>query len=110
MQSALPEPIDYILVQADLTLVAPGPLVPDLLEQVSLVADIESAGSASMYRISEDSVRRALDAGLTATELHTMFASKSKTPVPPITFVSDRRCRPSTRTTACRSGGVVHSM
>jgi len=82
MQSALPEPIDYILVQADLTLVAPGPLVPDLLEQVSLVADIESAGPASMYRISEDSVRRALDAGLTATELHAMFASKSKTPVP----------------------------
>ncbi len=77
-----PSPSTTSWSQADLTLVAPGPLVPDLLEQVSLVADIESAGSASMYRISEDSVRRALDAGLTATELHAMFASKSKTPVP----------------------------
>lgn len=90
MQSALPDPIDYILVQADLTLVAPGPLVPDLLEQVSLVADIESAGSASMYRISEDSVRRALDAGLTATELHTLFGTKSRTPVPQsLTYLVD---------------------
>ena len=82
MAAALPKPIDYILVQADLTLVAPGPLVPDLLEQVTLVADIESAGAASMYRISESSIRRALDAGLTATELQTMFSTKSKTPVP----------------------------
>ncbi|MGC0362542.1 hypothetical protein ABH922_000526 [Rhodococcus sp. 27YEA15] len=90
MHSALPQPVDYILVQADLTLVAPGPLVPELLEQVSLVADIESAGAASMYRISEDSVRRALDAGLTATELHTMFTTKSKTPVPQsLTYLVD---------------------
>ncbi|OYD68373.1 helicase-associated domain-containing protein [Rhodococcus sp. OK302] len=82
MAAVLPKPIDYFLVQADLTLVAPGPLVPDLLEQVTLVADIESAGSASMYRITEGSIRRALDAGLTATELQTMFSTKSKTPVP----------------------------
>lgn len=82
MDAALPEPIDYVLVQADLTVVAPGPLIPELLEQITLVADIESAGAASMYRISEASIRRALDAGLTASELQTLFATRSKTPVP----------------------------
>ncbi|WP_164709715.1 helicase-associated domain-containing protein, partial [Rhodococcus opacus] len=78
----LPEPVDHVLVQADLTVVAPGPLTPDLLEQITLVADIESAGAASMYRISEDSVRRALDVGMTAAELHSLFATRSRTPVP----------------------------
>jgi len=90
MDAALPEPIDYVLVQADLTVVAPGPLVPDLLERITLVADIESAGAASMYRVSEASIRRALDAGLTASELQTLFATRSKTPVPQsLTYLID---------------------
>ncbi len=90
MDAALPEPIDYVLVQADLTVVAPGPLVPDLLEQITLVADIESAGAASMYRIGEASIRRALDAGLGASDLHTLFATRSKTPVPQsLTYLID---------------------
>ncbi|WP_137723392.1 helicase-associated domain-containing protein [Prescottella subtropica] len=90
MDAALPEPIDYVLVQADLTVVAPGPLVPDLLEQITLVADIESAGAASMYRISEASIRRALDAGLGASELQALFATRSKTPVPQsLTYLID---------------------
>lgn len=82
MDSALPAPIDYVLVQADLTVVAPGPLIPELLDQITLVADIESAGAASMYRVSENSIRRALDAGLSASELQTLFSTRSKTPVP----------------------------
>ncbi|RVW06431.1 helicase-associated domain-containing protein [Rhodococcus spongiicola] len=82
LDAALPEPIDYVLVQADLTVVAPGPLIPELTEQITLVADVESAGAASMYRISESSIRRALDAGHTASELQTLFATRSKTPVP----------------------------
>ncbi|WP_072687143.1 helicase-associated domain-containing protein [Rhodococcus marinonascens] len=82
MHSSLPEPVDHVLVQADLTVVAPGPLTPDLLEQITLVADIESAGAASMYRISEASVRRALDVGMTAAELHRLFSTRSRTPVP----------------------------
>lgn len=63
MAAVLPQPVDYVLVQADLTVVAPGPLVPDLAARVALVADVESAGAATVYRIGEASVRRALDAG-----------------------------------------------
>ncbi|MFD4673446.1 helicase-associated domain-containing protein [Lentzea sp. NPDC058450] len=79
---ALPEPLDHVLVQADLTVVAPGRLEPDLADEMALVADVESAGSATVYRISEATVRRALDAGRTADELRELFAQRSRTPVP----------------------------
>ncbi|QII07607.1 DNA-binding protein [Rhodococcoides fascians A25f] len=90
MRAALPEPIDYVLVQADLTLVAPGPLEPDLHDRIELVADVESAGAATMYRISDTSLRRALDVGLSASELHALFATHSRTPVPQaLTYLID---------------------
>ncbi|MFY2786918.1 helicase-associated domain-containing protein [Rhodococcus sp. MALMAid1271] len=90
MRAALPEPIDYVLVQADLTLVAPGPLEPELNDRIELVADVESAGAATMYRISDTSLRRALDVGLTASELHALFTTHSRTPVPQaLTYLID---------------------
>ena len=82
MRQALPTPVDHILLQADLTLVAPGPLEPDLHDRIQLVADVESAGAASMYRITEHSLRRALDVGMSAAELHSLFSVHSRTPVP----------------------------
>ncbi|MGF6887381.1 hypothetical protein ABIA39_005890 [Nocardia sp. GAS34] len=90
MESALPEPVDHVLVQADLTVIAPGPLAPDLQGRIALVADIESAGAATVYRIGEASVRRALDAGMTAAELHQLFTAHSRTPVPQsLTYLID---------------------
>jgi hypothetical protein len=90
MTRVLPEPIDYFLVQADLTVVVPGPLERDLSEQLASVAAVESAGAAMVYRISEQSIRRALDAGRTAGELHALFDRGSKTPVPQgLTYLID---------------------
>ncbi|MGV9793255.1 helicase-associated domain-containing protein [Gordonia sp. NPDC003422] len=82
MHAALPEPVDHFLTQADLTLTVPGPMTPELAEQVELVADLESGGAASVYRVSEESVRRALDAGRSSSELVAMFTTHSRTPVP----------------------------
>ncbi|MFJ8964291.1 helicase-associated domain-containing protein [Lentzea sp. NPDC102401] len=79
---ALPAPLDHVLVQADLTVVAPGRLEPELADELALVANVESAGSATVYRISEATVRRALDSGRTADELHELFKTRSRTPVP----------------------------
>lgn len=79
---SLPEPVDHVLVQADLTVVAPGPLEPELAADLALVADLESAGGATVYRVTPDSVRRALDAGQTAADLHALFRTRSRTPVP----------------------------
>ncbi|NIJ10294.1 hypothetical protein FHU38_000638 [Saccharomonospora amisosensis] len=82
MAEAMPKPVDHVLVQADLTVVAPGPLEPELATEIAAVADVESAGHATMYRVSEASVRRALDSGRTAAELHELFRTRSATPVP----------------------------
>ncbi|MEU7789586.1 helicase-associated domain-containing protein [Amycolatopsis sp. NPDC049159] len=79
---ALPAPVGHVLLQADLTVVAPGPLEPELAAEMTAVADVESAGHATVYRITETSVRRALDTGRTADELHALFKAKSATPVP----------------------------
>lgn len=90
MGKVLPAPIDYFLVQADLTVVVPGPLERGLAERLAAVAAVESAGAAMVYRIDERSVRRALDTGRTAGELHALFATHSKTPVPQaLTYLID---------------------
>jgi hypothetical protein len=82
LRAALPEPVDKVLLQADLTAVAPGPLRVDVAEEMALVADVESGGGATVYRITEASILRALDAGRAPAELHALFAARSATPVP----------------------------
>ncbi|MUM15889.1 DNA-binding protein [Mycobacterium sp. CBMA271] len=90
MEKALPAPIDHFLVQADLTVVAPGPPTRELELDLMAVANLESAGAASVFRVSEASIRRALDSGRTATGLHSFFGSRSKTPVPQsLTYLID---------------------
>jgi XPB/Ssl2-like helicase family protein len=90
MARVLPTPIDHFLVQADLTVVVPGPLERYLAEELSTVATVESAGTAMVYRVSESSIRHALDVGKTAEELHFLFRKHSKTPVPQgLTYLID---------------------
>lgn len=90
LTGALPEPIDHVLIQADLTVVAPGPLTRELAHEIALVADVESSGGATVYRIDERTVRRALDAGRGAADLHELFATRSRTRVPQaLTYLVD---------------------
>ncbi|MDT5115567.1 MAG: hypothetical protein QOE30_1306 [Mycobacterium sp.] len=90
MAQALPKPIDHFLMQADLTVVVPGPLQRDLADELATVAKVESAGAAMVYRISEQSIRHALDVGKTRDWMHAFFASHSKTPVPQgLTYLID---------------------
>ncbi|MFA7509852.1 MAG: helicase-associated domain-containing protein [Mycolicibacterium vanbaalenii] len=90
MEKVLPAPIDHFLLQADLTVIVPGPLERALAEQLAAVATVESAGAAMVYRIDEASVRRALDTGKTAGEIHALFNRHSKTPVPQaLTYLID---------------------
>ncbi|APA74636.1 helicase-associated domain-containing protein [Mycobacterium avium] len=90
MARALPKPLDHFLVQADLTVVVPGPLRRDLAEELATVATVESAGAAMVYRVSEQSIRHALDIGKTRDWMHAFFADHSKTPVPQgLTYLID---------------------
>ncbi len=86
----LPEPLDHVLLQADLTAVAPGPLERPLADMLGVLADVESKGGATVYRFTPGSVRRALDAGQTASDLHAFLAAHSRTPVPqPLSYLID---------------------
>jgi hypothetical protein len=82
MSAHLPAPVDHVLVQADLTAVAPGPLVGSLGAFMRLAADVESRGGATVYRFTPESVRRALDAGWTSAEVIETVRRSSSTPVP----------------------------
>ncbi|MBM9458283.1 helicase-associated domain-containing protein [Nocardioides sp. zg-536] len=90
LAALLPPPVDHVLIQADLTAVAPGPLEPGLARQLHQVADVESHGAATVFRFTPDSVRRAFDAGWTAAELHAFLLASSRTPVPqPLSYLVD---------------------
>ncbi|MGW1934575.1 helicase-associated domain-containing protein, partial [Streptomyces sp. NPDC001919] len=86
----LPEAVDHVLLQADLTAVAPGPLRRPLSDALAVLADVESKGGATVYRFTPGSVRRALDSGQTATDLHEFLKAHSRTPVPqPLSYLVD---------------------
>ena len=82
IESALPKPVDHILIQADNSAVAPGPLTLELANAIGTIADIESRGGASVYRFSEASIRRGLDHGQTGDQIKGFLKKISKTPMP----------------------------
>jgi hypothetical protein len=82
LERVLPAPVSHVLLQADLTAVAPGRLEPSLARELALVADVESRGAATVFRFGPASVRRALDAGRSADDLLGLLAEHSSTEVP----------------------------
>ncbi|MCZ4498946.1 MAG: hypothetical protein JWQ74_1499 [Marmoricola sp.] len=82
LATLLPTPVDHVLIQADLTAVAPGPLEQEFARRLALIADVESRGGATTYRFSTDSVRRGFDSGWSAVEVKDFLAASSRTPVP----------------------------
>ncbi|SMQ71870.1 helicase-associated domain-containing protein [Agreia sp. VKM Ac-1783] len=78
----LPAEVSNVYLQHDLTVIAPGPLTPDVDVRLRTLADIEGRGLASTYRISAASVTRALAEGETAEGILAFFRSVSLTGVP----------------------------
>ena len=107
LDALLPAPVDHFLVQADLTVVVPGPPEPALAAELEAVAEPESAGGASVHRVTTASVRRALDAGYTADDLHELFRRRSRTPVPQgLTYLVDDVARKHGGLRVGSAGGV----
>lgn len=82
LDAALPAPVEHVVIQADLTAVAPGPLEVHVSDELDLLADVESRGAATVYRFSPSSVRRAFDAGRTSEEILRFLRERSRTGVP----------------------------
>ena len=82
LAAAMPEPVDRLVLQADLTGVVPGRPSPQLLALMERAAQVESRGGAVTVRFTPESVRAALDAGTGADELLAALARHATGEVP----------------------------
>jgi hypothetical protein len=69
LAASLPDPVDEVLLQGDLTGIVPGRPGDRLAALLDRTAVVESRGGALTVRFTPESVRAALDAGTTADEL-----------------------------------------
>lgn len=81
-EAAIPAFVDRIIVQGDHTIVAPGPLEPELARQVRAIAAVESTGPATVYRLTDASIASAMDSGWTTEAISELLARLSLTPIP----------------------------
>lgn len=72
----VPEPVEHFIVQADHTILVPGPLAAEPRTTMELIADLESPGLASVFRVTAASIRRGMDAGLTAAEMRAFLSER----------------------------------
>ncbi|SDR84384.1 Helicase conserved C-terminal domain-containing protein [Friedmanniella luteola] len=90
LAALFPEPVHAVILQADLTAVAPGPLAYEVAGELRLLAEQESRGGGGVYRFSDGSLRRAFDVGWSAAEVHAWLGEHSVTPVPqPLAYLVD---------------------
>jgi hypothetical protein len=105
VSAQLPAEVSTVYVQHDLTVVAPGPLRPDIDATLRAIAQIESHSIASSYRISAGSIAKALGAGYTATSIRSFLESISSTGIPqPLEYLI---AESSARYGLLRAGSVV---
>ena len=76
------------VIQADLTVVATGQLPSILRAELELMADLVSSGAATVYRLSEATLRRAFDSGRGATEILAFLETHASKGVPqPLSYL-----------------------
>lgn len=82
LRTRLPAEIRQAYVQHDLSIVAPGPLAPDVAERLRRIADLESRGLASTWRISGATLTRALTGGETTAGIRAFLTELALTGIP----------------------------
>jgi len=78
----LPAEIDRVYLQPDLTIIAPGPLLPAIDTRLRAFADLEGRALASTFRVSAASITRAISAGEDAEGLRAFLQEISLTGIP----------------------------
>jgi hypothetical protein len=82
LAALMPSRVDQVLLQADLTAVAPGPLDARAGAELAAIADVESRGGATVFRFSRESLESARALGWTSEDVLDVLRSRSRTPVP----------------------------
>lgn len=70
----LPAPVGMLIIQADMTILAPGLLDEDTEAKLRTFADVESTGMASVWRVTRESMQRAVEQGETAEGIEDFLA------------------------------------
>ncbi len=78
----LPTRAETVLVQNDLTAIAPGPLTPTAARELGALAEVESRGGATVYRFTVESLRRAHSVGWSTSEMKAILRARSSTEIP----------------------------
>lgn len=80
--SGLPAAAEKLIIQADLTLIAPSPLPTELEISLRRFVDTEQIGMASSYRLSALSVSNGLESGLKIEEIRSLLLKLSAKDLP----------------------------
>jgi hypothetical protein len=78
----MPAPLDRLIVQADLTLIAPGPLTTATEIRIREFAECETIGFASTYRINALSITLGMENGLAADDIRELLVELSGKELP----------------------------
>jgi hypothetical protein len=83
-------PVSTFTVSGDLTVLAPAELDATTSGELSLIADITSKGTASVYKITEVSLRRAFDSGRTPELIMAFLDEHARPGIPqPLRYLVD---------------------
>ncbi|GGE83661.1 hypothetical protein GCM10011313_02580 [Mycetocola zhadangensis] len=82
MAHFFPSHVRQVYLQHDLSIIAPGPLHPELDLKLRAFAELETRAQAYSYRLSPESVNRALSAGGSAEEMLAFLEKLSLTGIP----------------------------
>lgn len=106
----LPAATGTVLIGADLTAVAAGTPTAGLTELLDSVADRETGGTASVWRFSAGSIRRALDAGRSADSIAEGLAAAAAGHLPqPLSYLIADTARRHGRVRLAQAACVIHS-
>lgn len=81
-QASFPAPSSTLIAQGDMTVLAPGPLDDATTSMMDRIADVESPGLATLYRVSEDSLRCGMASGLTPEDIVSFLSLRVLNGVP----------------------------
>lgn len=82
LESRLPAQQERIIVQADLSIIAPGPLASSIEIELRKFTDTENIGLATGYRISPLSISCGLEEGLSERQIRNLLEKLSGAPLP----------------------------
>jgi hypothetical protein len=82
MGEQFPPEVEKVYLQHDLSIVAPGPLLPALDARLRTLADVETRTLATTYRVSEGTINRALTTGETADSIRDFLNEIALTGIP----------------------------